>query len=74
MDNEWEINSKDIPWYLNISPEGVMCCVSSVNEIPKDCSTFRIYSCRPDQYLPCSVRFGFKMEVRFFIVYKKVSV
>lgn len=47
VDNEWEINPKDIPWYLNIPPEGVMCYVSSVHAIPKDCRTSR-----PDQHLP----------------------
>jgi hypothetical protein len=52
VDNEWGINPKDIPWYLNIPPEGVMCYVSSVNAIPKDRRTFRIYSYRPDQHLP----------------------
>ena len=52
VNNEWEINQKNIPWYLNIPPEGVMCYVPSVNAIPKDCRTFRIYSYRTDQHLP----------------------
>jgi hypothetical protein len=52
VNNEWEINQKNILWYLNIPPEGVMCYVPSVNAIPKDCRTFRIYSYRTDQHLP----------------------